>query len=205
MIVVLPCGHWRMTQKGMSRNSCLVPYTLQPFESLTPEGEPFEGLGQRDEPFRALPGHALARICFDFVFLFSYLLKVMFENLFDQWHAGIVHIGPIMVCAKVGSMVKARAEPRLLGALRKTVSAVGVMNWLWMNEWNAFVRVSLRPESCSRKALENHCLFHGLLCFQPIFLSRARDFTTFTLHDLTDFYVERATAPHYNKLSFMFS
>ncbi len=36
-------------------------------------------------------------------------------------------------------------------------------------------------------------------------LSRARDFTTFTLHDLTDFYVERATAPHYNKLSFMFS
>ncbi len=36
------------------------------------------------------------------------------------------------------------------------------------------------------------------------FLSRARDFTKFTLHDLTDFYVERATAPHYNKLSFMF-
>ncbi len=35
--------------------------------------------------------------------------------------------------------------------------------------------------------------------------SRALDFTTFTLHDLTDFYVERATAPHYNKLSFMFS
>ncbi len=28
--------------------------------------------------------------------------------------------------------------------------------------------------------------------------SQARDFTTFTLHDLTDFYVERATAPHYN-------
>ncbi len=27
----------------------------------------------------------------------------------------------------------------------------------------------------------------------------SRDFTTFTLHDLTDFYVERATAPHYNK------
>ncbi len=37
--------------------------------------------------------------------------------------------------------------------------------------------------------------------FQFIFfLSRARDFTTYTLHDLTDFYVERATAPHYNKL-----
>ncbi len=38
-----------------------------------------------------------------------------------------------------------------------------------------------------------------------VFLFRARDFTTFTLHDLTDFYVERATAPHYNKSSFMFS
>ncbi len=32
------------------------------------------------------------------------------------------------------------------------------------------------------------------------FMSRARDITTFTLHDLTDFYVEMATAPHYNKL-----
>ncbi len=44
-------------------------------------------------------------------------------------------------------------------------------------EWNTFVRVSL-----------------------------ALDFTTFTLHDLTDFYVERAmTALHYNKVSFIFS
>ncbi len=41
--------------------------------------------------------------------------------------------------------------------------------------------------------------------FNSLFYSRARDFTTFTLYDLTDFYVERATAPHYNKLSFMFS
>ncbi len=37
------------------------------------------------------------------------------------------------------------------------------------------------------------------------FPSRARDFTTFTLHYLTDFYIERATAPHYNTLSFIFS
>ncbi len=41
-----------MTQKGTSRNSCLVPYTLQPFEALTPEGKPLKGLGHRDEPFR---------------------------------------------------------------------------------------------------------------------------------------------------------
>ncbi len=39
--------------------------------------------------------------------------------------------------------------------------------------------------------------------FNTFFLSRARDFTTFTLHDVTDFYVERATALHYNKLSFI--
>ncbi len=31
-------------QKGTSRNSCLVPYTLQTFEALTPEGKPFEGI-----------------------------------------------------------------------------------------------------------------------------------------------------------------
>ncbi len=31
---------------------------------------------------------------------------------------------------------------------------------------------------------------------QFFFLSHARDYTTFTLHDLTDFYVERVTAHH---------
>ncbi len=41
--------------------------------------------------------------------------------------------------------------------------------------------------------------------FNSFFLSRARDFTTFTLHDLTDLYVERATVSHYNKIAFMFS
>ncbi len=33
-----------MTQKG-----CLVPYTLQPFEALTPKVNPLKGLGRRDE------------------------------------------------------------------------------------------------------------------------------------------------------------
>ncbi len=56
-----------------------------------------------------------------------------------------------------------------------------------------FVRVSLHLEMRSRIALEKQCLFHSSLCF------RARYFTTITLHDLTDFYVESATtAPHYN-------
>ncbi len=49
-----------MTQKGTSRNSCLVPYTLQPFEALTPD--PLKESGHRDklllmEPF---PVHSLA-------------------------------------------------------------------------------------------------------------------------------------------------
>ncbi len=60
MIVVLPCVHGRMTQKGMSRNSCLVPYTLQPFEALTPEGEPFEGLRAKGW---ALPSPSQTRPC----------------------------------------------------------------------------------------------------------------------------------------------
>ncbi len=37
-------------------------------------------------------------------------------------------------------------------------------------------------------------LFCGSVCFQLIFFSQTRDCTTFTLHDLTDFYVERVTA-----------
>ncbi len=44
MITAPPYGHRMMTQKGTSRNSCLVPYTLQPFKALAPEGKPFEGI-----------------------------------------------------------------------------------------------------------------------------------------------------------------
>ncbi len=41
---------------------------------------------------------------------------------------------------------------------------------------NKFVRVSLRLESRSRKALEKQCLFRGSLCFQLVFfvLSKQR-------------------------------
>ncbi len=66
-------------------------------------------------------------------------------------------------------------------------------------EWNAFVCVSLRLESRSRNVSLLRLAMHSTL-----FLSRARDFTTFTLHDLTVFHIERTTAPHYNKWSFMF-
>ncbi len=126
-------GGWR--RRACQETVVWSPTPFNPSKLSLQMVNPLKGLGQRDEPFRALPRHALARICFDFVLLFSYLLKVMFENLFDQWHAGIVHIGPIMVCANVGSMVKARAEPKLLGALRKTVSAGGLwIGYEWMSE-----------------------------------------------------------------------
>ncbi len=65
---------------------------------------------------------------------------------------------------------------------------------------------SLRLESRSRKALEKRVSSVARYAFNSFFLSRARDFMTFTLHDLAVFFiVERATVPHYNKLSFMFS
>ncbi len=73
-------------------------------------------------------------------------------------------------------------------------------------ELNAFVRVS--PPSriaLAESARETVSLPRLAMLSTCFFLSRARDFTTFTLHDLTIFYVEMATVPHYNKLSFMFS
>ncbi len=76
-----------------------------------------------------------------------------------------------------------------MGALRKTVSTGG--------EVSSGYEPSLARETVSLPRLA--------MLSTRFFLSQARDFTTFTLHDLTDFYVERATAPHYNKLSFMFS
>ncbi len=66
-----------------------------------------------------------------------------------------------------------------------------------MNEMHlsVFHSVSYRA---SLKALEKQCL-RGSLCFQLVVLGSSKRFYDIQLHDLTDFYVERATAPHYNK------
>ncbi len=63
------------------------------------------------------------------------------------------------------------ADPRLLGALRKTVAGGGWGGWGggggglgWKNGWNAFIRVSLRLR------LEKQYLFRGLVHFQLVFL-----------------------------------
>ncbi len=92
------------------------------------------------------------------------------------------------------------ADPRPLGALRKTVSGGGE------NGWDAFVRVSLRLESRSRKALEKQYLFRDSYKLSFFFLSKSKR--------LDDIHVtwfgwfvrrERDSAPHKNKRSFMFS
>ncbi len=64
------------------------------------------------------------------------------------------------------------ADPRLLGALRKTVSG-GLGG---ENGWDVSVRVSLRLESRSRKALEKQYLFRGSykLSFFFFFLSKSK-------------------------------
>ncbi len=57
------------------------------------------------------------------------------------------------------------ADPRLLGALRQTLSPAGgswgeCCDWdERMDETNTFVRVSLRLELCSRKVLDKQYLF----------------------------------------------
>ncbi len=73
-----------------------------------------------------------------------------------------------------------------------------IIEWLWMKR----ICPCLTP---SRIALVESAreIFRGSLCFQLVFISLEQE--TSSLHDLTDYYVERATAPHYKTLSFMFS
>ncbi len=44
-------------------------------------------------------------------------------------------------------------------------------DWEEQDFWGPYVRVSLRFESCSRKALEKQYLFRGSVCFQHVFFS----------------------------------
>ncbi len=76
--------------------------------------------------------------------------------------------------------------------------------WVVMNEWMKRICLCFNPFE-SRSRARNSVSSAVRYAFNLFLKSRARDFTTFTLHDLTVFHVERATALHYNKLSFMFS
>ncbi len=66
-----------------------------------------------------------------------------------------------------------------------------------MNETHLSVFHSV-SERAHGKRSRNSVSSAGSLCFQFFFLSQARDFTTFTLHDLTHFYVERATINYHS-------
>ncbi len=95
----------------------------------------------------------------------------------------------------LNSWSDARANPRLLWALRKTVSTwgFGSSGYERMNETllSVFHSVSNRAHG---KRSRNSVSSAACYAFNSFFLSRARDFTIFTLHDLTYFYVERTTA-----------
>ncbi len=91
--------------------------------------------------------------------------------------------------------VQCSADPRLLEALRKTENCGGGG---WKNGWNAFVCLSLRLKSHSQKAFEKQFFFRGYtlwtcFCFFASSLGQ-KDCTIFTLHNLTDSYIERLTA-----------
>ncbi len=83
------------------------------------------------------------------------------------------------------------ADPRLLGALRKTVSpAGGRVRGRW-NEMHLSVFHSV--SNCAHGKRSRNSLFRGSVRFQLVFFPQTRDCTTFMLHDLTDFYVEMVT------------
>ncbi len=96
-------------------------------------------------------------------------------------------------CILVKAAYSISADPRLLGALRKTVSPAGGGGVL-RNGWNAFVRVSLRLESCSRKALEKQYLF--AVRFQLFFFFSLSNKRLYDIHVTRFLHRERDSAPH---------
>ncbi len=117
------CGHGMMTQEGTSRNSCVVPYTLQPFKALT-EGKPFEGI-RAYEPFRmerrvwcvyltkmlvnwAALEMTLCPLIFTDTYLYCDLIKcttsllIYSTKIINHWDAGtlqLVFLIPILILA----------------------------------------------------------------------------------------------------------
>ncbi len=98
-------------------------------------------------------------------------------------------------CEAIGSISK--IQKALFLILLKSVPILdfwGPYAKLCRGGGETFVRVSLRVESRSRKALEKQSLPRLVRFHLVFFFSQTRDCTTFMLHDLTDYYVERVTA-----------
>ncbi len=84
--------------------------------------------------------------------------------------------------------IRARADPRLLGALRKTVSRPGGGSSDQERKNETHLSVFYPALNRARgKHLRNSICSVSRYAFNSLFSSRARDCTTFTLHDLTDF------------------
>ncbi len=86
------------------------------------------------------------------------------------------------------------ADPRLLGALRKTVFGVGCWNER-LDEMHLSVFHSISNHAHGKRS-RNSISFLAGYAFNLLFLVRVRDYTTFKSHDLAVFYVERVTAYH---------
>ncbi len=86
------------------------------------------------------------------------------------------------------------ADPRLLGALRKTVFGVGCWNER-LDEMHLSVFHSISNHAHGKR-LRNSISFLAGYAFNLLFLVRVRDYTTFKSHDLAVSYVERVTAYH---------
>ncbi len=82
----------------------------------------------------------LSRYNREFIFIFHLWISVCYTNILLEF---------LLKCSAIKSIKN----------LLKNLNFL----WLWTNEWNAFVRVSLHLESRSRKTLEKQYL---LLCFQ---------------------------------------
>ncbi len=86
----------------------------------------------------------------------------------------------MMYVTNIMLKLRSEADPRLLGALCKTVSTGGVVRVV-MNETHLSVFHSI-----SNYTQETVSPSVARYAFNLFFLSRARDFMAFTLHDLTD-------------------
>ncbi len=84
------------------------------------------------------------------------------------------------------------------GPYAKLCRRRGVCVCVCEKEWMKIIFPCFTPSRIALTESARETVFRGSVRFQLVFFffSQTRDCTTFTLHDLTDFYVERVTAHH---------
>ncbi len=118
----------------------------------------------------------LSRYNREFIFIFNWWISVCYTNILFEF---------LLKCSAIKSI--------------KNLLKILNFLWLWTNEWNAFVRVSLHLEN----ARETVSL--TMLSVSTCFFSLEQETLWHSRYMIWQIFMERATAPHYNKLSFMFS